>query len=86
MFVANDPTSLQTQLSGISIEDDELRYILQSIEKQEPYEESPPPTSQQQEQRSTFIEYYDDPIAYQPQQSMFSNFQIISSNLIIIIF
>jgi hypothetical protein len=69
MFAANDPTSLQTQLSGISIEDDELRCILQSIEKQEPYEESPPPQSQQQ--RSTFIEYYDDPIAYQPQQSMF---------------
>jgi hypothetical protein len=56
--------SIQTQLSGISFDDDDFIELLQSIQKQEPQEHEllPPPPRQ-----STFIEHYDQTNFYQSQ-------------------
>ena len=63
---ADSSHMIETQLSGISIDDD-LLDLLQSIEKQEPQEYEPPP------RQSTFIEHYDLPNFYPGQIGISSN-------------
>jgi len=87
MFLAIDPSTLiQTQLSGISIDSDEILDLIESIQKQEPLDHELPPPPPQQQQQSTFIEHYDQTSVYQSYPGILSNFQLFSSNLTVTIF
>ncbi len=79
-----DPSNLlETQLSGISMNDEELSELLESIQKQEPqeYEQLPPPP-----QQSTFIEHYDPTNIYQSQPGILSRFRFFLSNLTLCVY
>ncbi len=82
MFLANDTSILlDTQLSGISLDSDEILDLIESIEKEEPLDHQTPPP-----QQSTFIEHYDQTNFYPFQQGILSSFQLFSSKLTFIIF
>jgi hypothetical protein len=70
MFLANHTlTLLDTQLSGISIDSDEILDLLESLPKEEPLgHQTPPP------QQSSFIEHYGQTSFYPSQQGILSSF------------
>jgi len=70
MFLANYiSTLLDTQLSSISINSDEILDLLEPLPKEEPLgHQTPPP------QHSTFIEHYDQTSFYPSQQGILSSF------------
>jgi len=70
MFLANHTlTLLDTQLSGISIDSDEILDLLESIQKEEPLDHQTPPPL-----RSTIMEHYDQTSFYPSQQGILSSF------------
>jgi hypothetical protein len=88
-------TFLETQLSGTSIDNDDLNELFDLIAKQEPVEndssqqhfstEYHDSTNTSSLQQSTFIESYDQTNSFQSQSSIYSSFQLFSSNLTVIL-